>query len=85
MADKCLPAGRVLYFTGKRRWRASKDDAWATTNAASQVCGKLVGTRMMDGIRVAVVKGSNGTFYTELPGVVERREKASKPEGGGET
>lgn len=80
MVDKCLPAGRLLEFLGKRRWRASKDETWAATTAASQVCGKVVGSRVTDGVRVAVVKAPSGKFYSELPGVIERR---GKPDGGG--
>jgi hypothetical protein len=61
MADKCIEAGSMMEFTGKRRWRASKDDSWATV-VRGPACGRVVGTRTIDGSRVAVVK-SDGKFY----------------------
>lgn len=63
MADKCI-RGTMLEFMGKRRWRASKDSSWGTVQKG-QVCGKLVGTRLIDGVRVGVIKDAAGKFYAE--------------------
>lgn len=51
-----------MEFTGKRRWRASKDDSWATV-VRGRTCGTVVGTRLIDGTRVAVIKADGGGFY----------------------
>lgn len=66
----------MLEFLGKRRWRASKDDSWATVERA-ETCGKLVGTRLVGGTNVAVVK-AGGKFYADSPPAAP---SVPKPEG----
>jgi len=66
MADHCIAPGNMYAFSGKRRWRKSKDDNWGV-ETRGQVCGKLVGSRVIDGVRVNVVKTADGGFFAAKP------------------
>ena len=66
MADKCIESGNMYAFSGKRRWRKSKDDNWGV-ETRGQTCGKMVGSRVIDGVRVNVVKTADGRFYAAKP------------------
>ena len=72
----------MMEFTGKRRWKASKADSWATVTRG-QTCGKMVGTRLIDGVRVAVVK-SDGRFYAERIAALPPIETLAAPQVEGE-
>lgn len=64
-AKVCID-GYAYAFDGKRNWRRASDERW-DTEMVSKECGKIVGTRTIDGHRVHVIKGSDGRFYAVLP------------------
>jgi hypothetical protein len=57
----CIMSGYRYEFTGKRNWRRSKAEKW-DTRVGKVMCGKKVGTRMIDGTSMHVVK-VRGKFY----------------------
>lgn len=63
-ANVCIN-GYAYAYDGKRNWRRSPDGRWDTE--VVEECGKIVGTRVIDGYVVHVIKGSDGRFYAVLP------------------
>jgi hypothetical protein len=67
-AKACLAKGYKFQFEGKRNWRRSSDDSWEIV-ARDEVCGKLLGHRNIDGVRVAVVgiegQGMRGIYASQ--------------------
>lgn len=69
MADKCISSGYMFLFTGKRQWRASKDDMWDTV-VRDETCGRVMGIRTIDGSRVTVIRKGK-KYYAALPHAVK--------------
>ena len=56
----------MYQFSGKRRWRKSKDDNWGVVTQG-RTCGRPMGSRLIDGVRVNVVKTASGQFFASKP------------------
>lgn len=62
----CLRGGYMYRYEGKRNWQRSSQERWEIIMHGKAVCGQGVGSRIVDGARVVVVK-QGGRFYAAGP------------------
>ena len=62
---KCVRRGTTYKLTGKN-WKTSDSRSWDTIETKKQTCGKMVGIRKIDGVKVVIVKKGQ-SYYAAMP------------------
>jgi hypothetical protein len=85
-ATACVHGGYVYEFQGRgsRNWKKSPDEKWDTIMLGKKHCGRIVGTRKIDGSFVNVIT-VRGQYIAALPHAFSSRRKQDGWRGAGPT